>query len=359
MNSQPIVATIIGARPQFVKAAPVSRALQAKFTEVIIHTGQHYDASMSDIFFDELNLRRPDHNLGIGGGSHGEQTGRMLIEIEKTLLEIKPDIVLVYGDTNSTLAGSLVAAKLHIPVAHIEAGLRSYNRDMPEEINRVVCDHLSDLLFCPTSTASENLALEGIEKGVHRVGDVMYDALKYNLALARSKSSILENLRLDKGKYALATIHRASNTDNPDHLRSILRAFGQLNTIVVFPVHPRTKQVLNKLDIKPAKNIRLTEPVGYLDMLALEENANGILTDSGGVQKEAYLVGVRCITLREETEWVETVDVGWNRLVGTNQDLIRATFETWHPNADHPDLYGDGQAAEQISQILADKLLVD
>ena len=350
------IVSIVGARPQFIKSAPVSRALSARFREVLIHTGQHYDYGMSDIFFEEMQMRPPDFNLGVGGGSHGEQTGRMLIELEKVLAQVKPDCVLVYGDTNSTLAGALASAKAGIPLAHVEAGLRSYNRTMPEEVNRVLTDHVSSFLFCPTDAAIENLAKEGLVNGVHRVGDVMYDALRHNLAIARTRSQILGQLGLKKGDYALATVHRAANTDDSERMRSILDALSALSLQVVFPVHPRTQKMIQEWGLTASSNVLFTNPQGYFDILILQENANCILTDSGGMQKEAYVLGVRCITLREETEWVETVAFGWNHLAGIDPDTIRTVFETWYPRGERPLLYGDGHAAEQISEILSNKL---
>jgi UDP-N-acetylglucosamine 2-epimerase len=307
---------------------------------------------MSDVFFEEMEMRPPDYNLGVGGGSHGEQTGRMLIEIEKVLDSTKPDYVLVYGDTNSTLAGALAAAKAQIPLAHVEAGLRSYNRAMPEEINRVLTDQLSTLLFCPTDAAIENLKKEGITQGVYRVGDVMYDALLHNLELARKRSNILKQLGLEKGTYALATVHRAANTDDLTRLGALLNAFGTLSSRVIFPVHPRTRKMIQEADLTVAGNVMMIEPVGHFDILILQENANCILTDSGGMQKEAYLLGVRCITLREETEWIETVDAGWNRLTGVEADAIRTAIESWHPSGERPPLYGNGRAAGEICSIL-------
>ena len=351
------ILTVVGARPQFIKAAPVSRALASSFREVMVHTGQHYDYGMSDIFFEEMEMRQPDYHLGVGGGTHAEQTGRMLIELEKVLNSVKPDYVLVYGDTNSTLAGALTAAKLHIPVAHVEAGLRSYNRAMPEEINRVLTDHISSLLFCPTDAAIQNLTKEGITQGVYRVGDVMYDALLHNLKRARKCSTILSSLGLEKGIYVLATVHRAANTDDPARMTAILDALGALSSQVVFPVHPRTRKMIRELRLTVSDNVRLIEPVGHFDVLILQENANCILTDSGGMQKEAYLLGVRCITLREETEWVETVQAGWNRLTGVDGNAIRAAFESWHPSGVRPPLYGDGNAAAALCRILSQELL--
>ena len=351
------VCTIVGARPQFIKAAPVSRALATSIREVMIHTGQHYDYGMSDVFFKEMEMRPPDYHLGAGGGTHGEQTAKMLIEIEKVLSTVKPDYVLVYGDTNSTLAGALAAAKAQTPLAHVEAGLRSFNRAMPEEINRVLTDHVSSLLFCPTDAAVENLAKEGITRRVHRVGDVMYDALLHNLELARKHSTILQSLRLEKGNYALATVHRAANTDDPARMAAILTALGLLSIQIVFPVHPRTRKMIQEMDLPVSQNLMMIEPVGHFNVLILQENANCILTDSGGMQKEAYLLGVRCITLREETEWVETVQAGWNQLSGVDVNAIRNTFEFWHPAGERPALYGNGRAAEEIGQILCRELL--
>jgi UDP-GlcNAc3NAcA epimerase len=350
------IVSIVGARPQFIKAAPVSRALASNFREVFIHTGQHYDYGMSEVFFSEMEMRPPDFNLGIGGGSHGVQTGKMLIELERIFYEVKPDCVLVYGDTNSTLAGALAAAKIQIPLAHVEAGLRSYNRAMPEEINRVLTDHVSTLLFCPTDAAVENLAKEGIEKGVHRVGDVMCDALLYNLEVAHNKSQIQKKLNLKKGEYALATVHRAANTDDRGRMSSILSALGKLSSRVVFPVHPRTRKMIQEWGISASPNVLMIEPVGHFDMLALQENANCILTDSGGVQKEAYLVGMRCVTLREETEWVETVAAGWNQLAGVDEQKIVDLFENWFPQGERAPLYGDGHSAKQICEILSASL---
>jgi UDP-GlcNAc3NAcA epimerase len=351
------ISTIVGARPQFIKAAPVSRALASSFREVLIHTGQHYDYGMSEVFFQEMEMRPPDFHLGVGGGTHGEQTGRMLIEIEKVLNLVKPDYVLVYGDTNSTLAGALAAAKAQIPLAHVEAGLRSYKRAMPEEINRVLTDHVSSLLFCPTDAAVENLANEGITRDVHRVGDVMYDALLHNLVIARKHSMILEALKLEKGSYALTTVHRAANTNDPARLAALLNALGSLSTRVIFPVHPRTHNMIRELGLSISKNIVLIEPIGHFDILILQENANCILTDSGGMQKEAFMLGVRCITLREETEWVETVQAGWNKLAGVDENAIYRAFETWHPSGERPALYGNGRAAKKICQVLNKEFL--
>jgi UDP-GlcNAc3NAcA epimerase len=346
------VLSVVGARPQFIKVAPVSRALRQVGDEILVHTGQHYDDNMSRVFFEETGIPEPDHNLGVGSGLHGRQTGRMLIEIERVLLAEQPDWVLVYGDTNSTLAGALAAVKLHIPMAHVEAGLRSFNRRMPEEYNRVLTDHAADLLFCPTQAAVDNLLAEGIRQGVHLVGDVMYDAVLYSLALAEERSDVLARLGLTPGDYALATIHRPRNTDDPARLRAILVALGAVEYPVVFPVHPRTRRRIAEFGLDSivtrAESLRTIEPVGYLDMLNLERHARLIFTDSGGVQKEAFILAVPCVTLREETEWVETVEVGWNRLVGADGKAIVRAARDPRPSGTPPALYGDGHAAERI-----------
>ena len=357
------IVTIVGARPQFIKAAPVSKAIRdhnekeddPRITEVLVHTGQHYDHGMSQIFFDELDISEPDLNLGVGSGSHGWQTGQMLVRIEEVLLEEKPDYVVVYGDTNSTLAGALAAVKLHIPVAHVEAGLRSFNREMPEEHNRVLSDHCSGLLFCPTQTAVDNLAKEGIINGVHLVGDTMYDAVLQFAGRAHQRSTILKDLGLMPKGYLLATIHRPYNTDIPGHLRNILRAFEDIGDLIIFPIHPRTRKKIAELDgkynLKGPENLKMIDPVGYLDMLMLEQHARVILTDSGGMQKEAYFFGVPCVTLRTETEWVETVEAGWNQVTGAEKDSIVKCFENASLGEKIAD-YGDGDAALKILQIL-------
>lgn len=350
------IATILGARPQFIKAAPVIKALHAKgHKEFIIHTGQHYDDEMSAVFFRDLELPAPDYNLGVGSSPHGQQTGQMLIRIEEVLLAAKPDWVLVYGDTNSTLAGALAACKLRIPCAHIEAGLRSFNREMPEEHNRVLTDHCADLLFCPTQTAVNNLAKEGIIKGVRLVGDTMYDAVLQFSEIARKQSTILEDLGLKSKGYLLATVHRPYNTDVPENLQNILSAFFEINEPIVFPIHPRTKQYLINSNFKIQDSIlRCIPPVGYLDMLILEQNARIILTDSGGMQKEAYFFGVPCVTMRTETEWIETVESGWNVIVGADREKIVEAFRCFKSDNPRPGLYGDGRAAEKIVKNLSD-----
>lgn len=347
------IVSIIGARPQFIKCSPVSRELRKKHHEILVHTGQHYDYGMSEVFFKELNIPEPDYNLNVGSDTHGRQTGAMLAGIEDVLLKEKPDLVLVYGDTNSTIAGALAAAKLHISVAHVEAGLRSFDRSMPEEINRVLTDHVSDLLFCPTQTAVDNLANEGIVKGVILVGDVMADALEYNKKIAEKASNITEKLGVIKGKYLAVTIHRPSNTDNKKHMSDIISALGESGEDVVFPAHPRTIKYLKEyglLESLPG-NIKLIEPLGYLDMLKLMSDADKILTDSGGVQKEAYMLKVPCTTLRENTEWVETLETGWNVLVGANKQKILDMIRKPKERLPHPDLFGKN-AAKKITEAL-------
>ena len=363
------IATVVGARPQFIKAAPVSRALEARgVAEVLIHTGQHYDRGLSDVFFEQLELRRPGHHLGVGSGSHGAQTGKMLAAIETVLVDEDPEALIIYGDTNSTLAGALAAAKLGVSVAHIEAGLRSFNRTMPEEINRVVADHVSDLLFCPTHTAVANLAAEGITAGVHNVGDVMYDSVLHNVKLAEASADPLGPLGLPDKGYYLATVHRAANTDDPTRLRTLFELLAGLDAPAVLPLHPRTAHALEREGIEPSGALRTIEPAPYLDMVLLERGARAILTDSGGVQKEAYFFGVPCITLRPETEWVETVEAGWNVLVDADPEAFgqalaqlsgwdgeAAPFDADAAGVDALGLYGDGHAAEKLVGILVDE----
>jgi UDP-GlcNAc3NAcA epimerase len=346
--------TVVGARPQFVKAGPVSRALRVHHEEILVHTGQHYDPNMSAVFFTELDIPQPDFNLGIGSGPHGQQTGEMLARIEAILSSESPDWMLIYGDTNSTLAGALAAAKLHVPVAHVEAGLRSYNRKMPEEINRVLADHVSSLLFCPSVTAVDNLAAEGIVAGVHLVGDVMASSLTFAAERAWNRSTVLQRLGLTAGSFLLATVHRAENTDNGDRLAGLMTAFSRMEETVVFPIHPRTRKMLEHFDIVPGSGVVLVEPLGYLDMVMLEQAARMILTDSGGIQKEAYWLGVPCVTLREETEWVETVAAGWNTLAGTSTERIIKAARLFEVPSSRPPLYQDGDAAEKIVRILSD-----
>ncbi len=347
------IVTIVGARPQFIKAAPLSRCIRQQHHEFLIHTGQHYDAGMSDVFFDELGIPKPDMNLGINTHGNTVQVGQMMLALTPILEAQKPDWLLIYGDTNSTLAGALAGALLKIKVAHVEAGLRSYNRDMPEETNRVLSDHVSAMLFCPTETAVANLAREGITANVHLVGDVMVDALLQNRA--RASHAVLEAEGLQAGGYFLATIHRASNTDDPDKLKAILEAFAHFAEMpVVLPVHPRLRNALEQSGLTLSPNVRLIPPVGYLDMIGLTMSAQLVLTDSGGLQKEAYLLGTPCVTLREETEWIETVELGWNRLSGTDRARIITAVQgalSGTPPA-HPNVYGDGTASERVVNCL-------
>lgn len=355
------VLTVIGARPQFIKAAPVSRALAAVgIRESLLHTGQHFDAQMSDVFFQELGIPAPARHLGIGGLGHGAMTGRMLEGIEQAFLADRPDWVLVYGDTNSTLAGALAAVKLHVPVAHVEAGLRSYNLAMPEEVNRRLADHVCRLLFVPTQAGVDNLRREGIKQGVHLVGDVMYDAALLFASEARSRSDVLSRLKLEAKGYALATVHRAENTDVPGRLEAILGGLGALarELPVVLPLHPRTRKVMAARGLELPAGIQATEPVGFLDMVMLEQGARVIATDSGGVQKEAFFYGVPCVTLRDETEWVELVEVGANRLAPPiDAESVRLALETAiaapRPTREPAEFYGDGEAASRIARVLA------
>jgi UDP-GlcNAc3NAcA epimerase len=351
--------TIVGARPQFIKAAPLSAELRKQHTEYLVHTGQHYDDNMSDVFFRELEIPPPDRHLGVGSGSHGTQTAAMLVQIEKALKEVRPDAVIIYGDTNSTVAGALAAAKLHIPVAHIEAGLRSFDRRMPEEINRVVADHLSTWLFAPSQVSVKQLAAEGIVKGVHDVGDIMADSVRLFAPVARQRSQVLTRLGLMPDDYFAATIHRAANTDDAERLAGIIKGLSSTPLRVVLPLHPRTRGAIQRhgLDsLLTAKDSKLIviEPLGYLDMLQLQQHAAAILTDSGGIQKEAYYLSVPCITLRDETEWVETVATGWNRLVGCDSDrlAIAVTDVIGQSEIAHPPLYGNGYTAERIVEAL-------
>lgn len=386
------IASIVGARPQFIKVSPIVRETQEqnisnhlKLTHLLIHTGQHYDYEMNKIFFEELGIPEPDYNLEVGSGPHGMQTAEMLKRVEKVLLKEKPTWVLVYGDTNSTLAGALAAAKLHIPIAHIEAGLRSHNKRMPEEINRILTDHCSDVLFCPTVTAVRNLENEGFTNILNdgkllkitslqsegspnklpiviNVGDIMYDSLLMSLEIAENKSSILKKLELKPKEYYLTTIHRAENTEDNDRLKSIMEALIEISKEkpVILPIHPRTRKILDATYISsgPSIKLHLIDPVCYFDMLILEKNAKKILTDSGGIQKEAYLLKVTCITLRNETEWIETVETGWNALAGAEKNkIIESTLKPFpDKNYCSPELYGDGKTAEKIIRLLKEKL---
>lgn len=346
------IVTILGARPQFIKAAALSVVLKESFDEVLVHTGQHYDSNMSDVFFEELKISKPDYHLNIGSGSHGAMTGEMLIDIEKVLEIEKPDFVLVYGDTNSTLAGALAASKMLIPVIHVEAGLRSFNKSMPEEQNRILTDHLSSLSFAPTQTAIENLEKEGITKGVHLVGDVMYDGILRFAELAKEKSAILNELKLQEKSFILCTIHRAENTNHANHLKAVFEALNESGEYIVLPLHPRTLKYMSDYGIQASENVRIIEPVGYLDMVRLEDAAKKIVTDSGGVQKEAFFLGVPCVTLREETEWVETVEDGWNMLVGTSKDRILEAIASFSPGTKRKNHFGDGTSTVKIKDAI-------
>ncbi len=346
------IISVVGARPEFIQATPVCRALRKNHREILVHTSQHYDYKMSQTFFDELGIPAPDYNLEVGSGSHAGQTAEILVRFEELLLKEKPDCVIVRGDTNSTLAGALAASKLHIPTVHIEAGERSFDRRMPEEINRLVADKLASVFFCVSQTAVRQLANEGITKDVYWVGDVMLDANLANRPLARQRSTVLSTLELAPASFGLVTIHRAANTDDPNRLANIVKALSQVGETVVFPVHPRTRGALGKLDVKFGDNVRLIEPVGYFDMMVLEENARIIATDSGGVQREAYFMQKPCITLRDETEWTETIQVGWNKLVGVDVDVIVNSWKTFTPPAEQPPIFGNGRAGEKIAEIL-------
>jgi len=362
------IITILGARPQFIKASAFSRSIneynksgtKKPIEEFIIHTGQHFDKLMSDVFFSELEIPQPRYNLGIAGLSHGSMTGRMLEEIEKILISVKPDLLLVYGDTNSTLAGALAASKLHIPVAHVEAGLRSFNMRMPEEVNRILTDRISSFLFCPTQTAIRNLKNEGVSSGLSLSGDIMLDVTNYYKGKADELIS-LDTWGVTKNHYNLATIHRAENTDDKVRLVSILSALREIadETPVILPLHPRTLQLTVKLGIQDLlKGIRIIEPLSYLPMTKLQMNAKTIITDSGGIQKEAFFHRVPCITLRDETEWIETVELGWNIIAGANKDKILEAYKTASRGQKiKGQPYGDGSAADKILQTLKDAYL--
>jgi UDP-GlcNAc3NAcA epimerase len=343
------ILTIVGARPQFIKAAAVSRPLRRRHQEILLHTGQHYDEAMSDRFFSELDLPAPEIELGIGSASHGQQTGRMLIGIEAAITEHRPDAVLVYGDTNSTLAGALAAAKMQVPIVHVEAGLRSFNRAMPEEINRVVTDALSSLLLCPGETAAANLRGEGITSGVHVVGDVMADVLA-KFGGAANAAAVLADFGVREREYFVATIHRAENTDDVSRLRAIVEQLSALPWPVVFPAHPRVRAAMASAGLHLGANVTLAEPLGYARMIALAANARAVLTDSGGLQKEAYWLGVPCVTVRGETEWVETIGSGWNVLAAPS-DLARVAAAAARP-ASRPPLYGEQGVASEILRLI-------
>lgn len=348
------IVSVVGARPEFIQATPISRALRetGRHQEILVHTGQHYDYLMSQTFFDDLGIPAPDYNLEVGSGSHARQTAEILVRMEEVLLQEQPNLIMVRGDTNSTLAGALAASKLHIPTAHVEAGERSFDRRMPEEINRLVADSLANLHFCVSRAALDHLAAEGITRSVYWVGDVMLDAMRQNRSIALSKSDILSRLELKPGSYTLATIHRAANTDDPIRLQQIVDIFNGVNETVVFPAHPRTRKALSQLGAHFKSHVKLIDPVGYFDIITLEDNARMIATDSGGVQREAYFLGKPCLTLRDETEWIETVNVGWNKLVGTNPAQVLPAWFSFAPPAEQPPIFGDGNTGRQIVQIL-------
>jgi UDP-N-acetylglucosamine 2-epimerase len=354
------IVSIVGARPQFIKSVLISRELRKSQEEVLVHTGQHYDIELSKIFFDELGIPKPDYNLGVGSDTHARQTARMMISIEDTLIAETPDLVLVYGDTNSTLAGALAAVKLHIPVAHVEAGPRMFDRNIPEEVNRVLTDHVSSFLFAPTQTALDNLRTEGINDGVYLTGDVMLDSFLQFSQVAERNSKILHELGLGKAEYLLTTVHRARNTEVEENLKNIVEAFSSMDEKIVFPVHPRTAKYLKQYrlygQLRDAPNVRLIAPVGYLDSIILTQNAKKVLTDSGGLQKEAYFSKVPCITLDGVTGWPETVEDGWNTLVSSNKEKIIEAVKQFEPEGRQRDVFGDGRAGGRIAKILASKV---
>jgi UDP-GlcNAc3NAcA epimerase len=373
-----IILNIIGARPQFMKYFPVSRVIQkynSSVKDILIHTGQHYDYNMSRIFFNELGIKEPDHHLNVGSGTHATQTAQIVERTEKLLIEYNPDVIIIYGDTNSTLAGALAASKLHIPIAHIEAGLRSYNKKMPEEVNRILSDHVSTFLFCPSKRAVQNLQREGFESihndgnlvELHDVenpthawinnpvvvnsGDVMHDTILYARDIARNKSSILSDLKITAHEYSVLTLHRAENTDDRDRLSMMIEFVNDTGngTPVIFPIHPRTRKVYESANVVFSPNIKITDPLGYFDLIYLLDNAKLLMTDSGGMQKEAFWLGIPCITLRQETEWTETIESGWNILYKDFSGNIPTPPEK-------PTPYGNGNAAEVIVQYLIHSL---
>jgi UDP-GlcNAc3NAcA epimerase len=347
------IVTVVGNRPQFVKAAAVSRLLRERADELIVHTGQHYDDDLSRVFFDELSVPAPDRELGAGGGTNTAQTARILAALEPVLEELSPSLVLVYGDTNSTLAGALAASQAGIPTGHVEAGMRSFDRSMPEELNRVLTDHASELLLCSTETAMRNLEREGVRGESHLVGDVMADVSLAFRDIAEERSRILDELGLDEGSYLVVTAHRAGNVDRPERLEALVALLEALPAPVVLPMHPRTRERLEAAGLMGRLDgIKVVRPLGYLDFMKLARHARAVLTDSGGVQKEAYLLGVPCVTLRDSTEWVETVEAGWNTLVDLDPAAALAALGR-PPPADRPELYGGGHAAERVCEVLA------
>lgn len=350
------IISVVGARPQFIKLAILSKELRENHNEIIIHTGQHYDDNMSRYFFEEMQIAKPDYNLNIGSGSHGKQTAEMLIGLEDIFLHQKPDVVITFGDTNTTLATGLAATKLNIPVAHVEAGLRSHNREMPEEINRILTDHISDYLFAPTLTAMENIKIENLYGKPFLVGDVMYDSLLYYGKIAEQNSRILKNLKLKQKEYILLTLHRPYNVDNIQKLQNIFSALKQTKRFIVLPVHPRTCKMIESTNTIIPENISIIEPLGYLDFIFLQKHSEKIITDSGGIQKEAYLNGIPCITIRPETEWIETVKAGWNVLVGDKMDQLIENCLHFKPSQNRPRYFGDGDSSKKIISILESHL---
>tara|TARA_B100001964_G_C14250638_1_gene609756 strand:+ start:817 stop:1875 length:1059 start_codon:yes stop_codon:yes gene_type:complete len=350
------IISVVGARPQFIKLAILSKELRENHNEIIIHTGQHYDDNMSRYFFEEMQIAKPDYNLNIGSGSHGKQTAEMLIGLEDIFLHQQPDVVITFGDTNTTLATGLAATKLNIPVAHVEAGLRSHNREMPEEINRILTDHISDYLFAPTLNAMENIKSENLYGKPFLVGDVMYDSLLYYGKIAEQKSRILKNLKLKQKEYILLTLHRPYNVDNIQKLQNIFSALKQTKRFIVLPVHPRTCKMIESTNTIIPENISIIEPLGYLDFIFLQKHSEKIITDSGGIQKEAYLNGIPCITIRPETEWIETVKAGWNVLVGDKKDQLIENCLHFKPSHNRPRYFGDGDSSKKIISILESHL---
>jgi len=349
-----------GARPNFIKIAPLLKEIK-KYRQIeliLVHSGQHYDFEMSELFFRELRIQKPDYCLGVGSGSHAWQTAKIMEKLEPVFIKEKPNLVIVVGDVNSTLAGALTSAKMGIPVAHIEAGLRSFDKTMPEEINRVLTDHLSDFLFCPTENAAKNLEKEGVKKGIYNVGDITYDTFLKSIKVAQKKSGILKKLKLRPRSYFLLTLHRPQNVDDPESLKKILKALQKNNEKIIFPVHPRTKKSLTRFDksaLSRYSNILFIEPIGFIDMLWLEKNSQKIITDSGGVQKEAYWFKIPCITLRDTTEWIETVRNGWNILVGNNDKKIINAIRKFNPFQKQYNYFGNGKTAEKIVKVLIKK----
>jgi len=344
--------SIVGARPQFIKLAPLSAGLDGRHEEYIVHTGQHYDYAMSEKIFLDLGIRKPDIHLGTGSGSQAAQTGEMMIRLENVMIEKRPDLIIIFGDTNSTLAGALAASKLNIPIIHIEAGLRSYNRSMPEEINRIVADHVSEYLFVPTQTAIDILKKEGLEENTFFTGDIMVDTMKNNIEIALKKSTAISDLKLENQEYNLLTLHRNYNVDNTDILEHILDQLGQLGEKIIFPVHPRTRKMLTTNYSVPG-NIQIIEPQGYLDFIALEHSAKRIITDSGGIQKEAYILRKPCITLRTETEWVETVEEKWNLLINPADQTIASKISSFKAPEKQHDIFGRNVTKKMVDIINA------